>query len=155
MKSWYSRQRVLSAEFRARVPMRRRWRDYATEVKGNDPCAMHTLAFGYGLGHYGLPVDQAKSIDLLRQSAGHGYPPAQYKLGNNHLNGDMGFEQNEEEELRYMEKAAEGGHLIARHNIGCAEGSNGNHAAAMRNLRLAASGGYVVQDVHGSSSIML
>ena len=111
-------------------------------VEGNDPCAMHNLAFGYGRGGFGLPVDQTKCVDLLRQAAGLGFPSAQYALGNYHLNGHMGLEQNEEEAIKYWKKAAEGGHLTSRHNLGISESNNGNHVAAMRHWRLSASGGY-------------
>jgi TPR repeat protein len=54
----------------------------------------------------------------------------------------MGLEQNMEEAIKYTEKAAEGGDLISRHNVGCANGENGNPIAAMRHMRLSASGGY-------------
>ena len=53
----------------------------------------------------------------------------------------MGLEQNEEVGLKYWEKGAEGGHLMSRYNAGCKEYDNGDHVAAMRHLRLSASGG--------------
>ncbi len=109
----------------------------------NDPCAMITLAVaGYGHGELGVAVDQAKCIDLLRQAASLGYPSAQHQLGNFHHNGEMGLERNEEEGFKYEKEAAEGGHLLARNNLGCTEGRNGNFAAAVRHFRLSASGGY-------------
>ena len=54
----------------------------------------------------------------------------------------MGLEQNEEEARKYYEKAAEGGDLDARHNLGFIEFRSDNHLAAMRHWRLAASGGF-------------
>jgi TPR repeat protein len=87
-------------------------------------------------------MDQTKCIELLRESADLGFPPAQYQLGKFHRHSEMGLEQNEEEGLKYYEKAAEGGDLDARHNLGCLEGQNGDVVAAMRHWRLAASGGY-------------
>ena len=110
-------------------------------VKLKDPAALCNMAMEYGRGELGLPVDEAKCIDLLRESACLGFPPAHYQLGRFHDNGEMGLEQNEEEALKYWEKAAEGGHLASRHNAGCIEGGNGNHVAAIRHLRLSASGG--------------
>ena len=111
-------------------------------VERNDPCAMHNLAIpGYRFGINGLPVDDAKCVDLLRQSAGLGFPTAQYQLGNYQHDGDMGLEQNEEEAIKYWEKAAEGGHLHARHNLGCAANEKGDRVTAMRHWRLSASGG--------------
>ena len=121
----------------AEILARRRKR---AELK--DPGDLHHLALDYGYGHYGLPVDQTKCIELLRQSAGLGHPAAQYQLGKFHYDGEMGLEQNEEEALKYWEKAAEGGCLDARHNLGCIEGGNDADVAAMRHWRLSASGGY-------------
>ena len=103
-----------------------------------DLCDM-ALAHGYGQG--GLPLDQAKCIDLLRQSGDLGYPLAHYKLACFHDAGAMGLEQNEEEANKYYKEAAEGGHVHSRHNIGNKEGRNGNHVAAMLHFRLAASQG--------------
>ena len=103
---------------------------------------MCTLAMHHGRGKRGLPVDEAKCIDLLREAAGLGFPDANFQLGKFHHNGEMGFEQNMEEAIKYCKKAAECGHVIARHNLGCAEDENNHHVAAMRHLRLAASGGY-------------
>jgi hypothetical protein len=106
-----------------------------------DPRALLKLAMHHGDGNLGLPVDQAKCIDLLRESAGLGHPDAQYQLGNFYKFGEMGLEQNDAEALKYWEKAAEGGHIAALHNLGCAEGRDGNYVAAMRHFRLAVSGG--------------
>lgn len=101
------------------------------------------MAFYHGHGDCGLPVDQAKFIDLLRQSADLGDSSALYHFGNFHQNGTMGLEQNEEKALEYWEKAAEGGNLLAQHNIGSAENNtNSNYAAAFRHFRLSASGGF-------------
>ena len=111
-------------------------------VELEDPNALYNMALYYKDGEFGLPVDQAKCIDLLRQSADLGCSSAQYKLGDFYLRGDVGLEQDEEEGLRYMERAAEGGHSIARHEVGRAEGRNYTIDAAMRHMRLAASGGY-------------
>jgi hypothetical protein len=111
-------------------------------VKYNDPCAMHNLALDHGFGRHGLPVDQAKCIDLLRQSAGLDFPPAQYQLGAFHYTGDMGLEQSEEEAIKCWEKAAEGGDVHALHNLGCIEHDNGDNVAAMHHWRLSASEGF-------------
>ena len=111
-------------------------------VEQKDPEAIYSMAMNYGYGRFGLPVDQAKCIELFRESAGLGLPVAYYKLGEFHFKGEMGLELNKEEALKYLEKAAEGGHLNARHNLGCTEWANGNHVAAMRHMRLSASGGY-------------
>jgi hypothetical protein len=111
-------------------------------VKCNDPHAIQSIALKYGYGLNGLQVDQAKCIDLLRKSADLGYPLAQYQLGYFHDDGDMGLEQNEEEALKYYKEAAEGGQVLARHDLSCAESQNCDFVAAMRHCRLSASAGY-------------
>ena len=107
-----------------------------------DPDAMSTIAMAHGHGRLGLPVDQANCIDLLRQSADLGDSSAQFQLGIFHHNGNMGLQRNEEEALKYYKKAAEGGYLVSRHNLGCIEGENDNYVAEMRHFRMAASGGF-------------
>jgi TPR repeat protein len=102
------------------------------------------MAIEYGYGDLGLPVDQAKCIDLLRESAGLGCHEAQFKLGVFHATGAMGLEQSEEEALSHWKKAAEEGSLTARHNVGCKEYDNGNRVAAMRHWRLSAAGGWTL-----------
>ena len=111
-------------------------------VELKDPHALCNLAVNYRDGGPGVPVDQAKCIDLLRQSAGLGCQDAQYQLGSYHNSGEMGLEQNKEEVMKYWKKAAEGGHVHARHNVGILNLREGDHVAAMRHLRLSASGGY-------------
>ena len=110
-------------------------------VEGKDPEALINMGMCYGRGAHGLPVNHAKCIELLRESADLGCPSAQYRLGNSYKFGEMGLEQNEEEGIKYWEKAAEGGHLLSRHNLGCNEADNDNDVAAMRHWRLSASGG--------------
>ena len=138
------RQQVTCPFCRTSVP--RSDEDYLVNLRKrvelNDPDALCLMALHYGYGHYGLPVDQTKCIELLREAAdGLGDPEAQYQLGDFHCFGKMGLEQNEEESLRYTKKAAECGHLLARHNLGCTENENGDIVAAMPHWRLSASGG--------------
>ena len=130
----FCRTRMPESEQDFLVPLRKR-------VEGKDPCALINLAMAYGLGELGLSVDQAKCIDLLRESASLGLPFAQYRLGVFHYEGEMGLEQNGEEGIKYFEEAAEGGHLLARYNIGCIEEAGFNFVVAMRHWRLSASGG--------------
>jgi TPR repeat protein len=100
------------------------------------------MANEYGLGRLGLPIDQAKCLELLSEAGDLGYLEAQYTLGSYHAQGKMGLEQNDEEAFKYEKKAAEGGHLNALHNAGCMEVENYDFVAGMRHWRLAASGGY-------------
>ena len=111
-------------------------------IELKDPDALMGMAMDYSCGRNGMPVDHAKCIGLLREVVDLGFTTAQYQIGAFHSTGEMGLEQNEEEAFKCYKEAAEGGHLIARHSLGCTEGRNGNHAAAMRHVRLSASGGY-------------
>ena len=111
-------------------------------IEQKDPKALHNMAMHYKDGSFGLPVDQTRCIDLLRQSAGLGFPGAQYELGGFHRTGDMGLDQNEEEGIKYLEKAAEGGNIWAQDTLGAGEDENGDHVAAMRHWRFSASAGY-------------
>ena len=111
-------------------------------IELKDPVAMFNIGMKYSYGGLGLPMDQAKCIDLLREAADLGGLDAQYQLGSFHRTGGMGLEQNEVEALKYFRQAAEGGHLASRNNLGSGEKeNNGEHVAAMRHWRLAASGG--------------
>ena len=65
-------------------------------VELKDPAALCQMGLAYGFGHHGLQLNQDKCIDLLRESAGLGCPPALRQLGNFHDHGEMGLEQNEE-----------------------------------------------------------
>ena len=40
---------------------------------------MHNMAIDYGHGDEGLPLDQAKCIELLREAAGLGFPDANFQ----------------------------------------------------------------------------
>ena len=118
-------------------------------VELKDPTAMWHLSAHYDRGGLGLPVDQAKCIELLRQSSDLGCHSSQYQLGYYYHNGEMGLEQNDEEALNYWGKAAEGGDLMSRHNLGYMACKSDDSVAAMRHLRLSASGGH-----RGSMSII-
>ena len=112
------------------------------KIARKDPRALCNLANMHGEGKLGLPVDQAKCIKLLRESASLDCPPALQQLGACYLSGEMGLERNEEKGLKCWKKAAEAGHLNSIHNLGCWETRNDNRVAAMRHWRLSASGGY-------------
>ena len=110
-------------------------------VKLKDPYALQNLGLLYCTGSYGLSVNQKKGIDLLREAADLGCTVAQYQLAAFHHNGEMSLEENKEEALKYFTKAAEGGDVVARHNLGHVQKNNGDFVSAMRCWRLSASGG--------------
>ena len=110
-------------------------------VERKDPEALFSMSMYYHDGDHGLPVDHAKCIELLRESADLGHPCALHELGIVYDAGTMGLDQNEEEAIKCWEKAAEGGQVLSRHNLGCMEGRNGDDVAALRHFRLSALGG--------------
>ena len=116
---------------------------YRKRIERGDTAALYNMAIKYRDGKSGLAVDQTKCIELLRDCADLGCPEAQYYLGEYHHDGEMGLEENEGEAVKYWEKAAAGGRLLARHNLGCIEEHNGDHVAAMRHFRMSASAGYM------------
>ena len=116
-------------------------RQLRKRVEINDPVAMVMLGVDYGYGLLGLPVDEAKCVDLLRNAADLGHPDAQGKLGAFHYEGGMGLEQSEEEARKYWKKAAEGGHLTSLSMLGGTEEMNCDRVAALRYWRLSVSGG--------------
>ena len=116
--------------------------DFSKRVELKDPEALLNMGLVYGRGWYGLPVDQTKCIEFLRQSADLGCRKALHDLGYCHLYGQMGLEQNDGKALFYLKKAAEDGDMHARHRLGCVEDERGDDLAAMRHFRLPASGGY-------------
>ena len=111
-------------------------------VELKDPTALRNLALNYGQGWLGLPLDQDKCVDLLREAADLGCPDAHYELGNFHRNGEMGFEQDDAKAQMHWERAAEGGHILALNNFACMEDISGDIVAAMPHARLSASGGH-------------
>ena len=110
-------------------------------VERKDPQALCNMALDYGFGEFELPVDQGKCIELLRESASLGFPPAQFQLGVFYSHGCMGLEQNHEKAIQLWEKAAKGGYLPAIDSLGCTAHGAGHHVAAMRHFRLSASHG--------------
>ena len=132
---------MLSAELRRRDPTKNCWHDTARELSGRIHKLCITLQCISGEGGLGLPVAQAKCIDLLLQSADLGFPDSQYQLGFYYYDGEMGLERNEDEALKYFKEAAEGGDIRARNNLACTKAASGDHVAAMRHFRLSAAGG--------------
>ena len=107
-----------------------------------EPKALHDMAVDYGHGRHGLPVNHAKCLDLLHQSADLGFLPALSQLGNYHHDGEMGLKPNREEAIKWWGKAAEGGDFNARHNLGIMAMRSRDDFESMRHWRLSASAGY-------------
>lgn len=111
-------------------------------IERNDSTALLNMSGHYGNVWHGLPVNEAKSIELLRKSVALGCPAAKYKLAHFHENGAMGLEQNKHEACKHYKEAAEEGIVYAWHSLGRIEEENGDRVAAMCHWRLSASWGH-------------
>jgi hypothetical protein len=108
--------------------------------KGNAN-AFNQLACYYDCGLMGFPQDSAKANELLLKAGQLGYADAYYNLGNQYFNG-IGVEVDEKKATHYYELAAMNGDIRARNNLGCSEGSAGNHHRAMKHFIISASAGH-------------
>ena len=59
----------------------------------------------------------AKALDMLRKSADGGYPEAQAKLGFFYQSGAGGLSISKEDALKWFERAASSGHIMAHYNL--------------------------------------
>ena len=66
-----------------------------------------------------------------------GNAEAHFQLGYMYFRG-VGVEKDDDKAVNYWEKAAIGGHPIARHNLGCHEEYNGNMERAVKHYIIAA-----------------
>ncbi len=105
-------------------------------IKANDPaalCQMGGTCYGDG--------DYDGAFGYYTKAAELGDAVAHYNLGNMYWDG-VGVEKDEEKAVYHYEKAAIGGHPIARHNLACIEGENGNLEKAVKHLIIAAKLGH-------------
>jgi hypothetical protein len=105
-------------------------------VKANDPaalCHMGDKCFKEG--------DYDGALEYFSKAAELGDAGAHYRLGCMYWKG-TGVERDEEKEVYHYEKAAIGGHHIARNNLGYYEEENGNMERAVKHYIIAANLGY-------------
>jgi hypothetical protein len=105
-------------------------------VEANDPPSMRVMGTQcYGVRDYGV------AFDYYTKAASLGDVESHFLLSDMYRNG-YGVEKNEKEELYHMEKAAIGGHPVARYNLGCYEGRTGRIDRMMKHFIIAAKLGY-------------
>ena len=105
-------------------------------VKVNDPNALNHMGKGrYNEGNYDTAFEYFTKAAELGDAASH------FDLGDMYYIG-RGVEEDEEKGVFHWEKAAIGGHPVARHNLGAYEGMNGNTERAVKHLIIAANIGY-------------
>ena len=79
----------------------------------------------------------------MSKAAEFGDVGAHYVLGNMYVHGE-GVDEDEEKSVYHYEKAAIGGHFIARQNLAHYEEGNGNTDRAVKHLIIAAKLGYEI-----------
>ena len=109
--------------------------NYAKRAEANDPVALSALG-----GHYGNKGDDKKACEYWTKAAELGDINAHYNLSISYRLG-QGVEKNEEKGWHHLEKAAIGGHPIARRNLGCKEGLDGREDRAIKHFIIAANMG--------------
>jgi tetratricopeptide (TPR) repeat protein len=105
-------------------------------VKANDPAAMRRM----GTARYD-EGDYEGAIEYWTKAAELGDIDVHYRLGFMYYEGE-GVEKDAEKMVYHWEKAAIGGHPIARHNLGNIEEGNGNMERAVKHLIIAANLGF-------------
>ena len=104
-------------------------------VEINDAVAIYNLGCDYFDDQ-----DYAKALELWHQAAELGNATSYFNIGIAYLNGN-GVERDEKKFEHYMELAAMGGDIYARHNLGVLEGNKGNVDRALRHYMIAAGAG--------------
>jgi hypothetical protein len=106
-------------------------------IKANDPAAMREVGAmkRYDEGDY------VTAFNYLSKAAELGDADAHCQLGYMHQKGE-GVKKDGGKAVYHSEKAAIGGHPIARHNLACVENENGNTGRAVKHFIIAANLGY-------------
>jgi hypothetical protein len=105
-------------------------------IKKNDPTAL----WQKGKGRYD-DGDYDGAFEYMSKAAGLGDVSAHFTLSSMYNNGE-GVKKDEKMFIYHSEKAAIGGHPIARHNLAATEARNGRVERAMKHFIIAASLGY-------------
>jgi len=111
------------------------------DVNPNNGEALHFLAFNYLNGTMSLPQDTNKSFELWVRAAELGSVDACNSVANSYHHG-RGVGKDKKKENHYRQLAANGGHPIARYNLGWVEEDAGNMNRAVKHYMLAAGGGF-------------
>jgi len=109
-------------------------------VKLDDPIAIHNLGCNYRGGHYGLPQDYTKALELWHRASEFGNALSYNNIGHCYYSGG-GVEVDEDKANYYYELAAIGGDSMARHNLGSSERNAGNFDRALKHFMIAVRGG--------------
>ena len=105
-------------------------------VKAGDSAALTQMGtYRYEKGDYDTAVEYWTKAAELGDAGAH------YQLADSYYYGE-GVERDEEKAVYHYEKAAMGGHHLARYNLGCIEHDNGNSERSVKHLIVAANLGH-------------
>jgi len=107
----------------------------------NDSIGICNLAGFYRDGTNGFPQNMDKAMELYNRAGELGHPRAYNNLGAIYMNG-WGVEVDKMKAWYYLELAAMGGYVMARHNLGLREQNKGNMDRALKHYMIAAKSGY-------------
>ena len=85
--------------------------------------------------------DYKSAFKYYTKAAELGNANAHYNLSVMYYLGQS-VEKDEKKQVYHLEVAAIGGHVLARHNLGCHEGNNGRMERAVKHFTIAANMGY-------------
>jgi|AntRauTorckE5430_2_1112549.scaffolds.fasta_scaffold05596_5 TPR repeat protein len=115
---------------------------YQKRMEANDDIeAMFLLGDCYDCGDNGLQQDSSKAIELYSKAAKLGHNAAHYNLAVFYKSGDR-VEKSMKKSTYHCQRAAIGGNVNARHNLGCRELDAGNRDLALKHLMIAANDGF-------------
>jgi len=124
-----------------RVPLHNTDEEYIAKcrkrIELNDAEAFHVLGALYLSGDRGLPKNSKKALELWIRASELGSVEADYLLACSYLAG-TGIEKDIQKAWHYCELAANGGHEMARYNLGIEMKDSSSMNVAMAHLMIAA-----------------
>jgi hypothetical protein len=106
-------------------------------VKANDPAAMSAMG-----GIFYREGDYNSAVEYWTKAAKLGYADAHHNLSAVYRNGEVSGKDNGKKVVYHCEKAAIGGHVQARHNLGGIEEENDDMDRAVKHFIIAANLGH-------------
>ena len=114
----------------------------AKRMEREDPQAYFYVAVGHHNGEPGYPGGVHKALELYLRAAELGSFDACMNLGGLYHTGEgRAVERDDAKARYYFERAAKGGILLARYNLGCMEHAQGNLKLALKHFQMSATAG--------------
>ena len=115
-------------------------RDKERMEKG-DVQAIYNVGCDYFHGGGDVPQDHTKGLELFHRAAELGYAKAYTNIGSSYKIG-QGVQVDKKKAMHYYERAAMGGNVLARHNLGNDEMREGNMDRALKHFMIAVRSGH-------------